>query len=100
MQQTQPTTSAYANGQVCYSKKKKKENKGGQKEGTSQSFHSRPWNREDAMKALALEHECQKSSSDQNVVIRFPDPELSKEIVRKLHPAIESVHFQAPSGSR
>lgn len=76
-------------------KKKKKD-----KSGKAPVYNSRPWNREDAEKALALENECQRNSTEQSLVIRFPDPELSKEIVRKFHPSIESVHFQAPSGAR
>lgn len=83
------------NGDASNMKKKKKE-----KAGKTPVYTSRPWNREDAEKALALENECQRSSQEQSLVIRFPDPELSKEVVKGLHPMIESVHFQAPSGAR
>ncbi|KAG8337460.1 hypothetical protein J6590_022495 [Homalodisca vitripennis] len=87
------------NGETSFSgtnaKKKKKD-----KLGKPPAYTSRPWNREDAEKALALENECQKNSTEQSLVIRFPDPELSKDIVKKFHPLIDSVHFQAPSGAR
>lgn len=76
--------------------KKKKKNQASK----APPFNSRPWNREDAEKALNLENECQKVSQDHALVIRFPDPELSKDIVKKFHPLIDSVHFQAPSGAR
>ena len=61
---------------------------------------SRPWNREAAEKALAVEAECQKNAGSNAIVVRFPDPELSKEIVQKFHSTIENVHFQAPCGAR
>ncbi|KAL1131772.1 hypothetical protein AAG570_011385 [Ranatra chinensis] len=61
---------------------------------------SRPWDREAAERALAMEAECQKNAGSNAIVIRFPDPELSKETVQKLHPTIENVHFQAPCGAR
>ncbi|XP_071455667.1 zinc finger homeobox protein 4-like isoform X2 [Hetaerina americana] len=66
----------------------------------SQSYPSRPWNKEAAEKALSVENEYLKGLRSQSLIIRFPDPELSKEIVKKFHPGIENVHFQVPSGPR
>ena len=66
----------------------------------SQNYPSRPWNREDAEKALMIENEYNKPLKAQSLIIKFPDPEINKEIVRDFHSGIQSIHFQSPSGSR
>ncbi|XP_037816300.1 ras guanine nucleotide exchange factor P [Lucilia sericata] len=56
---------------------------------------SKSWCEEDAILALkAEESNTRKLQRDIILVIRFPDPELSREIVKKYSPDIESVHFQ------
>lgn len=66
----------------------------------SQSYPSRPWNKEDAERALAAESSHMKGLRNQSLIIRFPDPELSKDMVKAFHPGIENVHFQVPIGHR
>jgi CRISPR/Cas system CMR subunit Cmr6 (Cas7 group RAMP superfamily) len=66
----------------------------------SQSYPSRPWDRDAAEKALAIEMEYLKALRNQNLIIRFPDPDLNKDIVKAFHPDIVNVHFQVPSGPR
>ncbi|XP_072753569.1 uncharacterized protein Pof isoform X3 [Anoplolepis gracilipes] len=68
----------------------------------SQSYPSRPWNREDAERALKTENEYNKKNkiNAQSLIIKFPDPELNKDIVRLFHPGIQNIHFQSPSGPR
>ncbi|CAG2060277.1 unnamed protein product [Timema podura] len=66
----------------------------------SQSYPSRPWNKEDAERALKEESSHMKGLRNQSLIIRFPDPELSKDIVKAFHPGIDNVHFQVPSGAR
>ena len=66
----------------------------------SQSYPSRPWNREDAEKALTVENEYTRSVKAKSLIIKFPDPDLNKDIVRKFHPGIQNIHFQSPSGPR
>lgn len=61
--------------------------------------NARPWNREAAEKALQVEMEYQNAGANA-VVVRFPDPDLSKEIVQGFHSSIENVHFQSPCGPR
>ncbi|XP_012229712.1 histone-lysine N-methyltransferase SETD1B-like isoform X2 [Linepithema humile] len=65
----------------------------------SQSYPSRPWNREDAEKALKTENEY-RTIEAQSLIIKFPDPDLNKDIVRSFHPGIQNVRFQSPSGPR
>lgn len=64
------------------------------------TFPSRPWNREDAEKALKVEVETTLNLKNESLIIRFPDPELSRDIVKTYHPSIQNVHFQVPSGPR
>ena len=66
----------------------------------SQSYPSRPWNREDAERALKIESEYNKTVKAQSLIIKFPDPDLNKEIVREFHSGIQNIHFQSPSGPR
>jgi len=65
----------------------------------SQSYPSRPWNREDAERALKTENEY-RTIEAQSLIIKFPDPDLNKDIVRSFHPGIQNIHFQSPSGPR
>lgn len=71
-----------------------------QRKPMSQSYPSRPWNREDAERALKTENEYNKTVKAQSLIIKFPDPDLNKDIVRLFHPGIQNIHFQSPSGPR
>lgn len=71
-----------------------------QRKPMSQSYPSRPWNREDAERALKIENEYNKTVKAQSLIIKFPDPDLNKDIVREFHPDIQNIHFQSPSGPR
>ncbi|XP_071858287.1 RNA binding domain-containing protein painting of fourth isoform X1 [Bombus fervidus] len=71
-----------------------------QRKPMSQSYPSRPWNREDAERALKIENEYNKTVKAQSLIIKFPDPDLNKDIVREFHPGIQNIHFQSPSGPR
>lgn len=64
------------------------------------SYSTRQWVLEDAMKALKTESEHNRSVRAQSLIIKFPDPDLNKEIVRKFHSGIQNIHFQSPSGAR
>ncbi|KAL7305789.1 hypothetical protein TKK_0002038 [Trichogramma kaykai] len=66
----------------------------------SQSYPSRPWNREDAERAIKIEMEYARVVRSQSLIIKFPDPDLNKDIVRDFHPGIQNIHFQSPSGPR
>lgn len=61
---------------------------------------SREWQHEDAEAALALEKEFSQASRRQMLILKFPDPDVNKYIVKKYSPAIETVHFQQPSTPR
>ncbi|XP_057337423.1 uncharacterized protein LOC130675644 isoform X2 [Microplitis mediator] len=74
--------------------------KGKQRKPMSQNYPSRPWNREDAQSALKVENEYNKTVRAQSLIIKFPDPDLNKDIVREFHPGIQNIHFQSPSGPR
>ncbi|XP_065370234.1 uncharacterized protein Pof [Calliphora vicina] len=53
------------------------------------------WSEEDSLLALkAEETNVRKLQTDIILVLRFPDPEISREIVKCYSPDIESVHFQ------
>lgn len=71
-----------------------------QRKPMSQNHPSRPWNRDDAEKALKVENEYNKTVRAQSLIIKFPDPALDKEIVRGFHSGIHNIHFQSPSGPR
>ncbi|XP_046466094.1 FK506-binding protein 5 isoform X3 [Neodiprion pinetum] len=71
-----------------------------QRKPMSQSYPSRPWNREDAERALQIENEYNKTVKAQSLIIKFPDPDLNKDIVREFHSGIQNIHFQSPSGPR
>lgn len=57
------------------------------------------WDRNDALKALELEKEY-NSQKVPMLILKFPDPELSKEVVKNYSSQIENVHFQQPSTAR
>ncbi|KAL0266256.1 UNVERIFIED_CONTAM: hypothetical protein PYX00_008851 [Menopon gallinae] len=65
----------------------------------SKFYPSKPWNRQDAEKALRVELEAYKNQV-KTLIIRFPDPDLSWDIIRSYHKSIEKVHFLVPSGPR
>ncbi|XP_065074158.1 uncharacterized protein Pof isoform X2 [Ochlerotatus camptorhynchus] len=59
------------------------------------------WNRSDAAKALLVEVKAIELLKSPNVlVLRFPDPELNKEIVQGYSTSIENVIFHRPSTPR
>lgn len=66
----------------------------------SKSYPSIKWDEKDAEKAIQAEKDFVKNLKKQSLIIRFPDPELSKETVQKFHPQIESVHFPQSSTPR
>jgi len=68
----------------------------------SQSYPSKPWNREDAERALMTENEYNMKNkvNAQSLIIKFPDTDLDKDIVGKFHPDILNIHFQNPCGPR
>lgn len=63
-------------------------------------FFEKPWNREDAMKALSAEAEVKSSINSQKIMIKFPDSEISQDIVKNLHSDIKSVYFHTPCNTR
>lgn len=66
---------------------------------TKKSTQRKTWNREDAERALKTENEY-KTVKAQSLIIKFPDPDLNKDIVKLFHPGIQTVHFQSPSRPR
>ncbi|XP_055625269.1 uncharacterized protein LOC129767968 [Toxorhynchites rutilus septentrionalis] len=59
------------------------------------------WNRSDAAKALLFETKAiELLKSPHVLVLRFPDPELNKEIVQSYSTSIETVIFHRPSTPR
>lgn len=58
------------------------------------------WNKEDAERALKTENEYNKTVTAQNLIIKFPDPDLNKDIVKLFHSGIQNIHFQSPSKPR
>lgn len=65
----------------------------------SKWYPAKPWNRQDAEKALKVELETYKKQV-KTLIIRFPDPDLSWDLIKSYHSSIEKVHFQVPSGAR
>lgn len=57
------------------------------------------WTLQEAEMALKVEKELNKRFN-QSLLIKFPDLELSREIVAKFHPAIEDVKFHQPHAAR
>ncbi|XP_025424986.1 uncharacterized protein LOC112693929 isoform X1 [Sipha flava] len=60
----------------------------------------KPWNREDAVKAIAAEMELRTPKNNQQIMIRFPDHEITRQIVQNFHTDIKSVHFHTPCNPR
>lgn len=52
------------------------------------------WTLQEAEMVLKVEKEYNERSRNHSLLIRFPDKELNRHIVEKLHPEIESVFFQ------
>lgn len=71
-----------------------------QRKPMSMSYPSRPWDKDDAERALKTENDYNKIVKAQSLIIKFPDPDLNKEIVRKFNSGIQNIHFQNPSGPR
>lgn len=67
---------------------------------SSRMNHKKEWNRDDAIKALELEQEFNKMQKLPMLILKFPDPDVNKEIVRGYSKSIENVHFQQPSTAR
>ncbi|XP_055378348.1 uncharacterized protein LOC129610053 [Condylostylus longicornis] len=63
-------------------------------------MRSKEWDRDDAEKALALENEFNKMQRTPMLILKFPDPDLNKQVVKKYSTAIDTVHFQQPSTPR
>uniref|UniRef100_A0A1Y1NGR7 RRM domain-containing protein n=1 Tax=Photinus pyralis TaxID=7054 RepID=A0A1Y1NGR7_PHOPY len=61
--------------------------------------NKKDWTAQDAEVALSTEKAFNKKSKN-SLIIKFPDQELSKEIVSQFHPSIENVHFQQPCTPR
>lgn len=66
----------------------------------SKSYPTTKWDENDAEKALAAEKENAKLLTNQSLIIRFPDPQLNKEMVKEFHGDIENVHFPQASTPR
>ncbi|XP_063985089.1 uncharacterized protein LOC135166605 [Diachasmimorpha longicaudata] len=66
----------------------------------SQTYPIRNWNLEDAVSALKVENKYNRTVRAQSLIIKFPDPDLNKDIVKEFHSGIENIHFQSPSGPR
>ncbi|XP_030747906.1 uncharacterized protein LOC115876311 isoform X2 [Sitophilus oryzae] len=76
-------------------------NKGKKKKPLSQSMPStRGWTLEQAKRALAVETEYNRRHKSQSLIVKFPDKELNREIVSKLHGQIDHVYFQLPCTPR
>lgn len=76
-------------------------NKRGKRKSMSTRYsRKKEWDYGDALKATELEKEYNKKQKVQMLLIRFPDPDLNKEVVRSFSPCIENVHFQQPSTPR
>ncbi|XP_055535223.1 uncharacterized protein LOC129724379 isoform X3 [Wyeomyia smithii] len=59
------------------------------------------WNKTDAVKALLVETKAiELLKSPRALILRFPDPELNKEIVQSYSSSIENVVFHRPSAPR
>ncbi|XP_066147380.1 uncharacterized protein Pof isoform X1 [Euwallacea fornicatus] len=57
-------------------------------------YSKKEWTIEESQHALDVETELNKLHKRHQLVIKFPDLELSRDIVSKLHPLIERVYFQ------
>lgn len=75
-------------------------NKKAKRKPMSAHYTSKEWSPEDAIKALALEKEVSVAQKTPMLILKFPDPELNKDIIKAFSPLIENVHFQQPSTPR
>ncbi|XP_037945376.1 uncharacterized protein LOC119677886 [Teleopsis dalmanni] len=67
----------------------------------SHNEYRKNWSLKDALKALAIEEEFEaRNNQFTTLLLRFPDPELSSDIVKQYSTHITHVHFQLPSVSR
>lgn len=60
---------------------------------------SKEWNAEHAAQALQLERSV-VAHKNPMLILKFPDPELNKDIIKGFSSSIENVHFQQPSTPR
>lgn len=91
-----PEPPAEVENQKCIKVNKKSK----RKPMSSRMNHKKEWIREDAIKALELEHEFNKLQKLPMLILKFPDPDVNKEIVKGYSSSIENVHFQQPSTAR
>lgn len=61
---------------------------------------AKEFNLEDAQKAIDLEREYKRKHDRENLLLKFPDPDLDQRIVKSFSSAIENVHFQQPAQPR
>ncbi|XP_059609141.1 uncharacterized protein LOC132256665 [Phlebotomus argentipes] len=70
--------------------------RGKRKRKTASRHVGKEWNREDAERVLAVENEYSPSDASRTLVIKFPDPKITRDMVQGFSSAIELVHFQQP----
>lgn len=70
-----------------------------QRKPMSSHYPTKNWNLEDATRAIEFERTSGQTRASM-LMLRFPDPEVSKDIVRGYSEFIENVHFQQPSAPR
>lgn len=63
-------------------------------------FTTKEWNREDAIKAIEFEKEMITDRGGPMLILKFPDPKLSRDIIKNYANEIENVHFHKPSTPR
>lgn len=66
---------------------------------TSNEVIIKEWNAEHATMALAMEKEC-GANIKPSLILKFPDPDLSHDMVYGFSSLIDHVHFQQPSTPR
>lgn len=74
-------------------------NKRAKRKPMSAQNNCKEWNAEDAAQALQMEQSVAAHKLPM-LILKFPDPELSKDIIMGYSPFIEHVHFQQPSTPR
>lgn len=75
-------------------------NKKPKRKPMSSHYTTKEWNPLDAIKALELEREITLMQHKPMLIVKFPDPELNKEIIKSFSTHIQNVHFQQPSTAR
>ncbi|XP_060525874.1 uncharacterized protein LOC132701737 [Cylas formicarius] len=97
----QPVTNGYNRNRRVSTDGDPSQKKPKRKKPLSQNIPVRKeWAVEDARRALEVEKEFNKRQKSQSLIIKFPDIEVNREIVRKFNPKIDTVHFQQPSTPR